>query len=477
MKILLINLPIREGEPPRHIPIGLGIIANILLNEGYAVKILDINAERLSRSDVKKKINLQSNYEIIGVSGLITTYKYLKWLIPELKKYNPHSKIVVGGGVVSENANLLLSKTPADIAVIGEGEITMKEVVSVLENNSPLEMLRGIAYKQENHIKINPPRPLIKNLDDLPFPAYDLFPMDIYLRNVAHASIIGKKREMSIISSRGCPYNCKYCYHIFGRGARFRSVDNVIREIKELQDKYKIDSILLLDETFTINKKRVMEFCNKLILEKIDIPWSCYARVNLVDREMLRKMKHAGCYRVGYGIESGSQQILDKMNKGVTVEQAKRAIRLARKAGLICGTTFMFGYRGENLDTIKETVTFCKELMISPSFFFTTPYPGTDLYKEVEDRIINKYGDDEKFIKVLGDATEFTINLTEFSEEKLIQLKEETEKELRKHPFHKYPRYFYNLYKQFGLYLLIRSVREKVKRSWGYDNNVDRKGD
>lgn len=456
MNILLINPPVRENEAPRHIPIGLGVIASVLLNEGHTVKILDINAERLSKSEVKSRIDLKSKYGVIGVGGLITTYKYLKWLIPELKKCNPRSKLVIGGGVVTENPTFLLNKTPADIAVIGEGEITMKELVANLQNNGSFGEIEGIAYRKRGKIKINPPRPLIKNLDDLPFPAYDLLPMDVYLHNVGHASAIGKKTEMNIITSRGCPYNCRYCYHIFGRGARFRSVDDVIEEIKELQDKYRIDSILLLDETFTINKRRVVEFCNKLILEKIGIPWSCYARVNLVDREMLRKMKRAGCYRVGYGIESGSQQILDKMNKGVTVEQAKRAIRLARKAGLICGTTFMFGYRGENLDTIKETVNFCKELMISPSFFFTTPYPSTELYKEAKDRIIEKYGDEEKFIDVLGDASEFTINLTNFSDDEIVRLKKETEKELRNIPFYRYPELFLILYKQYGLRLPVR---------------------
>lgn len=463
MKILLINPPIRVNEPPSDLPIGLAIIANVLLSEGYEVKILDINAERLSKSQVKEKIDLKSKYEIIGTGGLITTYKYLKWLIPELKNYNPNSKIVVGGGVVAESSTLLLSRVPADIAVIGEGEITMKEIVSALKNNNSLETVKGIAYKKENNqIKINPARPLIKDLDNLPFPAYDLFPIDIYLHNVLHAHLIGKKTEMSIITARGCPYNCNYCYNIFGRGVRTRSVDNVIEEIRYLMEKYKVESIILADDTFTINKKRVMEFCSKMLLEKINIPWSCYARVNLVDREMLKEMKQAGCYQVGYGIESGSQQILDNMNKKVTVEQAKKAIKLTRSTGLACSTTFMFGYPGESLETIKETVYFCKQLFIFPSFFFTTPYPGTKLYKGVKDRIIKKYGDEEKFIEVLGDVSEFTINLTDFSDEELLKLKEKSERLLRKIPLYKYPEFIYIKYQQYGLYLLIKRFTKRV---------------
>lgn len=463
MKILLINPPIRKNEPPRHIPIGLGIIANVLLSDGHEVKVLDINAERLSKSQVKEKIDLESKYEIIGTGGLITTYQYLKWLIPELKKYNPTSKIVVGGGVVTENPALLLNRTPTDIAVVGEGEITMTEIISSLENNNSLEAVKGIAYKKENNqIKINPPRPLVKDLDNMSLPAYDLFPMDIYLHNVAHASYMGKKTEMGIVTTRGCPYNCNYCYHVFGRGARTRSINNVIEEIRYLMEKYKVESIIILDETFTINKKRVMEFCSKLLSEKIDIPWSCYGRVNLVDQEMLKKMKQAGCYRVGYGIESGSQQILDNMNKKVTIGQAKKAIKLTRNAGLVCGSTFMFGYPGESLETIKETVRFCKELLICPSLFFTTPYPGTKLYEQVKERIIERYGDEEKFIKAMGDVSEFTVNLTDFSDEELFRLREECVKILRQIPLYRYPEYIYIWYKQCGLYPLIKYFTRRI---------------
>lgn len=466
MKILLINPPVRKNEPPRHLPFGLGIIANVLLNEGHQVDVLDINAERLSDCDVQKRIDLKSEYNIIGTGGLITTYKYLKWLIPELKKYNPGSKIVVGGGVVTEDPTILLEAMPADVAVVGEGEITITEIISALENNDSLQTVKGIGYRgQDGQIKINPQRAFIEDLSVLPLPAYELFPMDIYLHNVAHASYMGKKTEASIITTRGCPYNCNYCYHIFGRGARVRSIDNVIEEIKLLIDKYNIDSLLILDETFTINKKRVTEFCDKMISEKIDIPWSCYARVNLVTREMFRKMKKAGCYRVNYGIESGSQQILDNMNKMVTVEQAKNAIKLTRNEGLVCGATFMFGYPEETLETIKETIEFCRELLIRPTFFFTTPYPGTQLYTQVEERVIQKYGNKEKFIEQLGDVIDFTVNLTDFSDEELFRLKDDATKTVQKIPFHRYPQYLNVLCKQYGLCNLVRYAIKRVLKN------------
>ena len=153
------------------------------------------------------------------------------------------------------------------------------------------------------------------------------------------------------------------------------------------------------------------------------------------------------------------------MNKRVTVEQAKKAIKMTRNASLVCGSTFMFGYPGETLDTIKETINFCRELLISPSLFFTTPYSGTKLYKDVKNRIIEKYGDEDKFTEALGDVSEFTINLTNFSDEELIKLRDKSVKLLRKIPFYRYPEYIYILHKQYGLFVLMKYFIKKIFNS------------
>ncbi|MFX1383806.1 MAG: B12-binding domain-containing radical SAM protein [Promethearchaeota archaeon] len=462
MKILLINPPLRTKA--YDIPIGLGIIAQVLLNEGHEVKILDIFAEQLSKSKVIERINLNSEYKIIGIGSLINMYKYLKWLIPIIKEYNPDSKIVVGGGVITQKPKLLLKNTPADIAVIGEGELTMKEVVSALEDNKSLKTVKGIYYKDDNQIIVNPPRPLIKNLDELPFPAYDLFPIDIYLHNVKRANLINKKTELSIISARGCPYNCNFCFHIYGRGIRERSIDSVIEEIEFLKDKYKVESIMISDESFSVRKKRIMEFCNKMIIKKIDLPWSCNSRVNLVDRELLRRMKQAGCFRIMYGIESGSQKILNNMNKQFNLEQAKNAIKITIKEGIICKPTFMFGYPGENLKTIKETINFCRKFVISPQFFYATPFPGTTLYNQVRGKILEKFGTEENFIENLVHMHQLNINLTDFSDEKLVELRKKTVKFLRKKPFYKYPKSMFYQYKQFGLNQMLNNYFKSFLR-------------
>lgn len=462
MKILLINPPIRENAEPINFPIGLGIIASVLLENGYEVEIFDINALRLSKDQVI--LNLKKfTPDLIGIGGLITTYKYLKWIIPEIRSLFPDTKIIVGGGVVTENPEILLKATVADYAVIAEGEITIIELLDAITTNKDLSAVNGLAYKNdEGNIIVNPKRELIKNLDDVPLPAYQLFPMDIYLRNQSHSRILGPQPEMNIITSRGCPFNCNYCYHIFSKGVRYRSIEGVIDEIKFFIKDYNVHSFIFIDETFTINSKRVIAFCEALKREEIKITWSCYARVSLVEKNLLKLMKETGCYRIGFGIESGSQKILDLMNKGETVEQAERAIKMVRKAGMICGTTFMCGYIGETKETMRETVSFCKKHLITTSFFFTTPYPGTQIYSLVEDKVLLKYNNLDNFLETLGDVSDFVVNLTDFSDTELIQLRDQMNRDVQRIPFIQKPRYYYHLYQQLGISLFYKRMMNNL---------------
>ena len=247
MKVLLVNPPIRENAPPQHVPIGLAIVAKVLLLAGHDVRVLDINGERLSKQQVLERFDLNDEYDVVGAGGLITTYKYLTWLIPEIRKRNPRSTIVLGGGVVTSSPRMLLGRTPADIAVVREGEETIVELLAALRDNKPLKEIRGIAFKnQDGTIEVTQPRPLVEDLDALPFPAYELFPMKTYLANVCHADSINKRTEVDLIAARGCPYSCRYCYHIFGRGVRYRSPENVIAELQYLIERYSPESCLRL---------------------------------------------------------------------------------------------------------------------------------------------------------------------------------------------------------------------------------------
>jgi radical SAM superfamily enzyme YgiQ (UPF0313 family) len=446
MKVLLINPPIRVHDMPRNFPLGLGYIASILLKEGHKVDVLDINAERLSKEKVIGRIG---DYDIFGIGGLVTTYNYVSWLIPEIKKMYG-GKIIIGGGL--SVINDLMFKIGADIIVNKEGELTIVDVLNNLDN---LNSVEGIHYRDKNNkIVKNEERELIQNLDEIPFPAWHLFPIENYIRTPILSS--GTLRKMNILFGRGCPYNCKFCWHNFGRTTRLRSVNNVIEEIKTLIKKYKIEYFAFTDETFTVNKERVLEFCEKV--RELKIKWGCSSRVNLIFEDMVRSMKKSGCNHIEFGIESGSQCMLNNMNKGTTTEQGIRAIKITQKAGIRTHATFIIGTPGETPESIWETVKFCNEAKLKHrvELFFMTAFPETELWNYAIKKGVIK--NEEEFIRKLGDVKDFTMNLTDIDDKKLIELKNEAEKKCQPSLID----WIIDYYKNFGLKNLLKTSMNRT---------------
>jgi len=429
MKILLINSPVRLDANPNCIPYGLATIASTLRDAGFEVEIYDLNALRPSKNQIVATLR-ETEWDMVGVSGLITTYEFQKWIIQTLKAINPEAPVVSGGGLATSNSGLLFQNTDCDITVMGEGEWTILELCRALEEGRDLGSVAGIRFRENGAVISNDERKNIENLDKVPFPAWDLLPMEVYLGNpiwgdTANNSSGFRKdvtviRSMNIISSRGCPFSCNYCYHLFRRSSyRFRSARNIVEEIEILIDGYGVDFIGFVDDNMMASEKRLLEFCDLMEKKKLPITWGCHGRVTSAGPKILQRMAEAGCVWIGYGIESGSQRMLDAMNKKARVDQAREAIINTRMAGIYPNTTFIFGYPGETIETIQETIVFKRELGIECSSFFATPYPGAPLYEYVHPLI----SDEEAFIQSLGDATEFTINLTAFPNEEMFRLK------------------------------------------------------
>lgn len=425
MKILLVNPPCRN---PNMVPLGLGYIASILRNQGHQVGILDINGYQYSIPEVEDKIK-RLDYDCAGIGGLSSTYKYVKWLAETIKKHRPQAKVIAGNMVATAAPRLLLEKSRVDIAVIDEGERTCEELFSALSNKDELKTINGIWYKEDGKIYQNPLRNRIDDLDKLPFPAWDLFPMEVYLKNPIHIEF--GARSINICAVRGCPYACSFCSRPFGRTVVARSAEHIAEEINELKKDYKVGYIAFSGDHFIVSRDWIFDLCAKL--KKTKIKWGAAARVNLVDKEMLKAMKDAGCICLGYGFESGSQQILDNMNKRVTVEQAGQAIKLTRQAGIYVMSSFMFGMVGETKETIKASLDFIRMMRIPEErLLFTTPYPGTPLYE-----LAKKMGrlplDEDKYLESLGEMQHTClVNFTDFSNEELIQLKNSSEASIRK---------------------------------------------
>lgn len=429
MKILLINSPIRLDAKPNCIPYGLATIASTLRDHGFEVEIYDVNALRPKQNKIVAILGKRT-WDLVGLSGLITTYKFQEWLIPELKRINPEAPIVSGGGLATSSSDLLFKHTQVDITVVGEGEETMLDLCQTVNAGGDLSKVPGICFRQNGQSIANGPRKNIADLDTVPFPAWDLLPMEIYLKNPIWGDAANNSsdfredvkvtRSMNIISSRGCPFSCKYCYHLFGRSNyRFRSAQNVVEETEMLVDRYGVNFIGFVDDNMMASKTQMLEFCDLMARKEFPVTWGCHGRVTEARPDILGPMAEAGCVWIGYGVESGSQVMLDAMNKKATIEQAKKAIMNTRKAGIYPNTTFIFGYPGETLQTVQETIDFKREMCLDCGSFFATPYPGAPLFDEARTKI----DDEEAFIKSLGNATEFTVNLTQFDDATMFRMK------------------------------------------------------
>ena len=270
-----------------------------------------------------------------------------------------------------------------DLGVIGEGEETLKDLLGELSKAQPdLSAVAGLIFSREGQIVRTPTRPFIKDLDSLPLPAWDLLPS---LTDPYRLSIVGTKsdRATAIVTSRGCPGRCTFCDRsVFGTRYRGYSARYVLRMIDVLINHYGIEDLLIYDDNFVANGKRLQEICECLIQGNYDISWSCCARVDMVNPGKLALMKKAGCWQIEFGIESGSPKILECMNKRITLEKVEQAVRWAKEAGIMTRGNFIFGYLGETKATLNETLEFL--LRLDLDYFqqtFLTPYPGSEVYK------------------------------------------------------------------------------------------------
>ncbi len=451
MKTLLINPVIREWAKPNVLPLGLAYIAAVLRDKGHAVEVMDLNALRLDPAEIESRIR-DNDYDVAGIGAIVTVYQDVKRLIELLKTCHPDRKVMVGGSVGTSIPHIIMEKTAADIVCIGEGEVTALEIVSALEKEESLDAVNGIWFRQDGGgIVKTPPRKPIRDMDTIPLPAWDLFPMGIYLVNPVGAPNRNKwvdgdsgeefVRSMNVSATRGCPYKCIYCYHDFmGQGYRFRSPANIVAEIEALYQNYGVEYIHFMDDEFCMRKDFVLGFC-RLFKERFDgkITWGCAGRVNLMTEELIRTMADSGCVVIGYGIESGSQKMLDVMKKQVTVAQAKQAINWTQQLVDWAACSFMIGTPSETRETIRETVEFCKELDLAPEvIFFMTAYPGTELYEQA--MAAGKIPDEEAYILDLGEQGErIRINFTDIPDDELYRVQEEMIAELKalnrmKHP-------------------------------------------
>lgn len=398
MKVLLINPPaentiignnptIIDEERGHNPPLGLLYIAAYArMHTKHEIIIIDSQVEEISYEQLEKMI-VEEKPNVVGITAMTFTLIDVIRTAKIVKNIDKNIKVVLGGPHVHVFPEETINMPEIDFLVLGEGEIPFAELLENIDHIEKLKSIKGLVFKDDGKIINTGIKGLIDDLDATPFPARDLTPYEKY------DSLMAKRTPITtMFTSRGCPYRCTFCDrpHL-GKKFRARSPKNVVDEIEECT-KMGIYEFLIYDDTFTLNRKRVLEICDEIIRRKLDIGWDIRTRVDTVDEEMLRRLKEANCERIHYGVEAGTEKILKILKKGITLDQVREAFMLTKKIGISTLAYFMIGSPTETREDIIKTINFAKEL--DPDFVhitILTPFPATELYKKgLSEGIIDK---------------------------------------------------------------------------------------
>ena len=389
MKILLINPPrfneimgnnpsIIEEERGYNPPLGLLYIASYIKEHtNHEISIVDSQVEKLDYQSLKAKIALEKP-DIVGITAMTMTLIDVVKTTRIVKEVDDTIKVVLGGPHVNLFPNETIKIESIDYLVLGEGEEVFNDLIEAIDFNAEMEKIPGIVFKKNGKVINTGSRPHIKNLDDIPFPARRMVPYKKYSSLLFKGEVV-----TTIFSSRGCPFRCSFCDrpHL-GKVFRARSAQNVVDEL-EACVQLGINQFLFYDDTFTVNKKRVIDICNDILKRELSISWDIRARVDTVDEEIIMHLKKAGCQGIHYGIEAGTEKVLKILNKGITINHAKKIFDLTRKYKIPILAYFMIGNPKETLDDIYTTFEVMKSL--KPDYVhmtILTPFPGTKIYHD-----------------------------------------------------------------------------------------------
>lgn len=370
----------------QQIPLGIYYLSSSLRANGYDTKVIDAEAENLSADDI---INLLKEYgsKYVGISSTTVAFHRALDIANKIKATDANITIILGGPHVTSNPAHALSYDVFDYGVLREGEITILELLNSLYESKPVDWVKGIAYKVNNKIVKTQDREYIKNLDILPFPAFDqIRDIAIYTPPPSNCKDLP---VVSMITSRGCPNKCTFCdRNIFGTTYRERTAGNIYDELKLLKQRYDFKEISFVDDTFLINKKRLYELFRLLDDDKIYFHWTCASRINNVDYDFLKYLKNKGCWHISFGIESGDEAILKIIKKNISLSKVREVIGWCRKLGIKTKGFFIIGHPTETIATIDKTIKMACSLPLDDVVAtINTPIPGSPQYAE-----ISKYG-------------------------------------------------------------------------------------
>jgi anaerobic magnesium-protoporphyrin IX monomethyl ester cyclase len=393
-RVTFVNPPY-PTQPYQHTPfppLGLGYLAAVLENNNYEVDVIDCQASKFSYEDFRRELGKRKS-DIVGITATTRLYNSALKVAEIAKEVHPDCLTILGGSHATFWDEEALNECPQlDVIVRREGEYTLLELVQRLEAGKNIDDVVGTTLRKDGKIVRNPDRPYIEDLDELPFPARHLWPLES-LRKIEDV--------FYLTTSRGCVYWCEFCsaVRMFGRKFRMRSIKNVVDELEYLYKTYDATFFTFCDDAFTVDQARTKKLCDEILNRGLKIKWNCGTRVDMVSKDLLQKMKDAGCVSVWFGVESGSQHVLDEMQKGISPEQTIKAVGWVRELGLKPAPNVLLGFPGETKESALKTIKFAQK--ISPDdvayYNIATPLPGTPLYDRVKENGWLKITDFDKY--------------------------------------------------------------------------------
>lgn len=393
-------------------PLGLMYLASVLRKEGHICRTIDLRVDKIGlKGVVTEAVRYQP--DIIGISCLTVEAKQMHAISKALKEEIRGVKVIVGGPHVLSFSDKTISDPHIDCLCLGEGERTMVELLEAIENGKSLMDIQGICFRDNGKIIYTAPRPPIDNLDTIPFPSWDLIPLERYSEHPGMFGNSGKRRFMTLFTSRGCPYHCIYCHNNFGKSFRGRTPENVVSEIEALMSHYGIKEFEIVDDIFNLDIQRAERICDLIIQKGLDISlvFPNGLRADRLERDLLEKLKRAGTKCIFFPIETASPRVQRLARKNLNIEKALEAISIADKLDILCHSFFMLGFPTETKEEILKTIDFAAGSRLHLSnFFIVTPFPGTELGKAYmdEDGALNRGYDGYQYFRGNNNLSKLT---------------------------------------------------------------------
>ena len=432
LKLLFVNPCLRPGGYTKILPVGLASVMTYFKENGYEFTLLDTDINEFDDAYVENFIE-KNEFDFVLLGSIVTHYKWIKWFVNMTKDHQPNTKIVAGNSVAGSIPKLFLEKTKADIVVCGEGEISAYEAVEAVRQNKELKDVPGIAFRNVKKEFVETPARKAAKIDTLPLIDWSIFDVERYL---SYGTLFPEQnkskkesdRAMPIVTARGCAFKCTFCHYVFWNDPyRNRDPKSIVKEIKQLQEKYDIKYFNFWDDLTFASAKQADKLCDEIIKSGLKIKWvasirvDIFSRANLSYEESLKvanKMKQSGCYDVGFALESGNQEILEMMNKKIEADAFYNTCQILKDVGITVQTSLVFGYPIETKETIKQTFDQCLKARVYPSIGFLLPLPYTVMYDYAK---ANGFiTDEDAFLESITERQDICINMTKMSDDEIM---------------------------------------------------------